>query len=170
LINRLVIALNKKPKHGLGHSIALGVQVALQFKPDAIVICMSDMPFIEGWLIEALLAKLGDADIVHAGAAERVHPPTAFGAACFDQLKALDGDDGAKRIIGQGGFRVTGLNAPAPILVDVDSREELDFAKRQLALRNEIALRASRPASHAGAPMEPTPDPVPLSRLSINRR
>jgi molybdenum cofactor cytidylyltransferase len=170
LINRFVIALNKKPKHGLGHSIALGVQVALQFKPDAIVICMSDMPFIEGWLIEALLAKLGDADIVHAGAAERVHPPTAFGAACFDQLKALDGDDGAKRIIGQGGFRVTGLNAPAPILVDVDSREELDFAKRQLALRNEIALRASRPASHAGAPMEPTPDPVPLSRLSINRR
>lgn len=170
LINRFVIALNKKPKHGLGHSIALGVQVALQFKPDAIVICMGDMPFIEGWLVEALLAKLGDADIVHAGASDRVHPPTAFGAACFDQLKALDGDDGAKRIIGQGGFRVTGLNAPAPILVDVDTREQLEFAERQLALREEIALRASRPVSHAGAPMEPPPDPVLLNRLSANRR
>ena len=170
LINRFVIALNKKPKHGLGHSIALGVQVALQFKPDAIVICMGDMPFIEGWLVEALLAKLGDADIVHAGAPDRVHPPTAFGAACFDQLKALDGDDGAKRIIGQGGFRVAGLNAPAPMLVDVDTREELDYAKRQLALRDEIALRASRPVSHAGAPVEPTPDPALLGRLSANRR
>ncbi len=170
LINRFVIALNRKPKYGLGHSIAIGVQVALQFKPDAIVICMGDMPFVEGWLVEALLARLGDADIIHAGAPDRVHPPTAFGPACFDQLKALDGDDGAKRIIGQGGFRVAGLNAPTPILVDVDTREELEFAKRQLALRDEIVLRASRPASHAGAPMEPTPDPVPLGRLSINRR
>jgi molybdenum cofactor cytidylyltransferase len=170
LINRFVIALNRKPKHGLGHSIAVGVQVALQFKPDAIVVCMGDMPFIEGWLVEALLAKLGDADIVHAGGAERVHPPTAFGAACFDQLKALDGDDGAKRIIGQGGFRVAGLNAPAPILVDVDTREELEFAKRQLALRDEIALRAARPVTHASAPVEPVPDPAPLSRLSATRR
>ena len=152
------------------NSIAVGVQVALQFKPDAIVVCMGDMPFIEGWLVEALLAKLGDADIVHAGGAERVHPPTAFGAACFDQLKALDGDDGAKRIIGQGVFRVAGLNAPAPILVDVDTREELEFAKRQLALRDEITLRAARPVSPASAPMEPMPDPAPLSRLSATRR
>ena len=170
LINRFVIALNRKPKHGLGHSIAVGVQVALQFKPDAIVVCMGDMPFIEGWLVEALLTKLGDADIVHAGGAERVHPPTAFGAACFDQLKALDGDDGAKRIIGQGGFRVAGLNAPAPILVDVDTREELEFAKRQLALRDEITLRAARPVSLASASIEPMPDPAPLSRLSATRR
>ena len=170
LINRFVIALNRKPKHGLGHSIAVGVQVALQFKPDAIVICRGDMPFIEGWLVEALLAKIGEADIVHAGAADRVHPPTAFGAACFDQLKSLDGDDGAKRIIGQGGFRVTSLGAPSALLVDVDTREELDFAKRQLALRDEIVLRASRPVSHAGAPMEPTPDPVPMGRLGAGRR
>jgi CTP:molybdopterin cytidylyltransferase MocA len=170
LINRFVIALNRKPKHGLGHSIAVGVQVALQFKPDAIVICMGDMPFIEGWLIEALLAKLGDADIVHAGAPDRVHPPTAFGPACFDQLRTLDGDDGAKRIIGQGGFRVAGLAAPSPILVDVDTREELDFAKRQLAVRDEIALRASRPIPQAGVPTNPTSDAAPLGRLGAGRR
>ena len=169
LINRFVIALNKKPKHGLGHSIAVGVQVALQFKPDAIVICMGDMPFIEGWLIEALLAKLGDADIVHAGVADRVHPPTAFGAACFDQLRSLDGDDGAKRIIGQGGFRVAGLNAPAPLLVDVDTREELEFANRQMAVRDEIALRNARALPHPGAPVEPPADPEWFTRLSVNR-
>ena len=60
LINRFVIALNRKPKHGLGHSLAVGVQVALQSKPDAIVVCVGDMPFIEGWLVEALLAKQRD--------------------------------------------------------------------------------------------------------------
>lgn len=141
LAGRFVIALNRKPKRGLGHSIAVGAQVALQMKPDAIVVCMGDMPFIEPWLIATLAAKIGDADIVHAGAPGSVHPPTAFGAACFDQLTRLDGDDGAKRIIGQGGFRVLGLNAPTPLLLDVDTREGLDFARRQLALREKFAAR-----------------------------
>ncbi len=171
LINRFVIAINKKPKHGLGHSIAVGVQVALQFKPDAIVICMGDMPFIESWMIESLLAKVGDADIVHAGAPDRVHPPTAFGAACFDQLRTLDGDDGARRIIGQGGFRVTGLSVPSPLLVDVDTRDELDYAKRQLALREQIALHASRPQPPlATMTLGQAPDPLPLSPLRATRR
>ncbi len=146
-----VLALNKKPKQGLGHSIAVGVQVALQFKPDAIVVCMGDMPFIEGWLIESMLAKLGDADVVHAGAADRVHPPTAFGPACFDQLRDLDGDEGARPIIGQGGFRVLALNAPPPLLVDVDTPEALDYAERQLALRN----RLQAPNDQTGAVARP---------------
>jgi molybdenum cofactor cytidylyltransferase len=152
LAGRFVVALNKKPKQGLGHSIAVGVQVALQFKPDAVVVCMGDMPFIEPWLIAALTSKLGDADIVHAGAPERVHPPTAFGAACFDQLSRLDGDDGAKRIIGQGGFRVLGLNAPAPLLLDVDTRQELGFARKQLAVREQYPL--PQPDVQSGAPFK----------------
>lgn len=159
LAGRFVLALNEKPKQGLGHSIAVGVQVALQFKPDAIVVCMGDMPFTEPWLIEALTTKLGDADIVHAGAPGRVHPPTAFAAECFDQLSKLDGDDGAKRIIGQGGFRVLGLNAPSPLLLDVDTREELDFARRQLDVRDKY------PQPQV-APEPATPYPTPPKPLS----
>lgn len=164
LTDRYVIALNKQPKHGLGHSIALGAQVALQFKPDAILIFMGDMPFIEDWLAGALLQRLGNADIVHAGSADRVHPPTAFGAACFDQLRQLDGDDGAKRIIGQGGFRVASLNAPAPVLLDVDTKEELAFAARQLQIRDR-----ARPPK---APLEPEPyspqPPGPVDNRAVN--
>lgn len=158
LAGRFVIALNRKPRRGLGHSIAVGAQVALQLKPEAIVVCMGDMPFIEPWLIEALVMKLGEADIVHAGAPGRMHPPTAFGPACFDQLRTLDGDDGAKRIIGQGGFRVLGLNAPVPLLLDVDTREELGFARRQLAVRERY--HASSPAE---APSAAPPTPVTSS-------
>jgi hypothetical protein len=130
---------------------------------------MGDMAFIEPWLIEALTAKLGDVDIVHAGAPGRVHPPTAFGAACFDQLSQLEGDDGAKKIIGQGGFRVLGLNAPPPILLDVDTREELDFARRQLAVRARYPQQqitperatpcttSSKPPAAASEQVAPTP-------------
>lgn len=155
-----IIALNKKPARGIGHSIAVGVRVALQFKPDAIVVCMGDMPFIEPWLVEAIVARLGEADIVHAGPPGRMHPPTAFGAGCFDKLRDLDGDDGAKRIIGQGGFRVVGFDAPAPLLLDVDTREELGFARRQLAVREKysVGLRPAPPAAQPSSAMPSTTD------------
>lgn len=136
LIKRFVIAINKKPKLGLGHSIAVGVNVALQFKPDAILLVMGDMPFVESWVLEGVMERLGNGvDIVHSGGADGVRPPTAFGPATFDQLAALDGDDGAKRIIGQGGFNVVGFGAPAPLLLDVDTKEELELAQRQLRIR-----------------------------------
>ncbi len=136
LNNRFVIAVNKKPKLGLGHSIAVGVNVALQFKPDAILLVMGDMPFVESWILEGVASRLGaGVDIVHSGGANSVRPPTVFGPACFKALAALDGDDGAKRIIGQGGHSVIGFSAPSPLLMDVDTKEDLDLARRQLAIR-----------------------------------
>lgn len=149
LIDRFVIAVNKKPKFGLGHSIAVGVQVALQFKPDAVLLVMGDMPFLESWVLEALLHRLGSggADIVHSGGANGPRPPTAFGPACFERLAALDGDDGAKGIIGQSGFNVVGFGAPSPLLLDVDTRDELDLARAQLAVRERHQQElASQPA------------------------
>ncbi|MEQ1607974.1 MAG: nucleotidyltransferase family protein [Hyphomonadaceae bacterium] len=146
LINRFVIAINKKPKLGLGHSIAVGVNVALQFKPDAILIVMGDMPFVESWILEGVMERMTEGvDIVHSGGADGVRPPTAFGPATFDQLAALDGDDGAKRIIGQGGFNVVGFGAPAPLLLDIDTKEELALAERQVAIRKRYANSPSNP-------------------------
>src|SRR5262249_3611305 len=97
LIDRFVVAVNKKPK--LGHSISVGVDVAMKFKPDAVLFCMADMPFIEPWMLTGMMERLGSGtDIVHCGATDGVRPPTAFGSNCFRDLLALDGDDGAKRI------------------------------------------------------------------------
>ena len=137
LIDRFVIAVNKKPKDGLGHSIALGAQVALQFKPEAIMVCMGDMPFVEPWLLDALTRRLaeGDADIVHAGASQSPHPPTVFGRNCFERLAGLDGDDGAKSLMRAADLRVVAFSAPGPLLLDVDTRDDLDLAARQLAIR-----------------------------------
>jgi molybdenum cofactor cytidylyltransferase len=153
LIDRFVIAVNKKPKDGLGHSIALGAQVALQFKPEAIMVCMGDMPFVEPWLLDALTRRLaeGDADIVHAGASQNPHPPTVFGRNCFGRLAALDGDDGAKSLMRAADLRVVAFSAPAPLLLDVDTRDDLDLAARQLAIRTRYyAQHASDDESGAG--------------------
>ncbi|HOZ29206.1 MAG TPA: nucleotidyltransferase family protein [Hyphomonadaceae bacterium] len=149
LINRFVIAVNKKPKTGLGHSIAVGVNVALQFKPDAIMLVMGDMPFVESWILEGIVSRLGSGvDIVHSGGASGVRPPTAFGPACFDALAALDGDDGAKQIIGQGGHNVVGFSAPAPLLMDVDTKQDLDLARQQLAIRQRYENADAQPREH----------------------
>ena len=149
LINRFVVAVNKKSKSGLGHSIAVGVDVALKFKPDAIIFCMADMPFIEEWMLHGLLEHLGGsrgADIVHSGDTSGVSPPTAFSPACFDALAKLDGDDGARRVIGQGGFNVMGISVPAPLLADVDTKEDLDLAERQMEIRDRHEPPAPEPA------------------------
>lgn len=173
LIGRFVVAVNKKPKMGLGHSIAVGAQVALQFKPDAILVCMADMPFVEAWLLEALVAQLGQgqADIVHAGSSERPHPPTAFGPACFKALAHLDGDDGAKHLLWNPEFRVSAFNAPAPLLLDVDTREQLDLARKQLEIRNRHEqLRAAKRAMSRGTPDHVTDPPTvePPRRLAAS--
>jgi molybdenum cofactor cytidylyltransferase len=138
LIDRFVIAVNKQPRSGLGNSIAVGVDVAMKFKPDAVLLCMADMPFIEPWMLEKVLSQLGgeaNNEIVHSGEPDSVHPPTAFSSACFKALLVLSGDDGAKRIIGQGGFNIAGASIPAPLLADVDTKEELALARQQFAIR-----------------------------------
>jgi molybdenum cofactor cytidylyltransferase len=138
LHDRFVIALNKKPKLGLGHSIATGVNVAMQFKPDVVVLAMADMPFIEPELIEGLVEALGRerADIAHCGSGEGARPPTAFDARCFEALLALSGEDGARSLVSSGRFRVHGIEAPEPLLADVDTREDLDLARRQMEIRS----------------------------------
>jgi len=138
LHDRFVIALNKKPKHGLGHSISVGVKVAMQFKPDAVLICMADMPFVEESLVRELVATLGGDEainIAHSGGANGGRPPTAFDANCFSSLQHLDGEDGARRVMMEVRFKNKGIDAPSPLLADVDTRDDLDLAKKQMDIR-----------------------------------
>lgn len=173
LIDRFVIAVNKKPKDGLGHSIALGAQVALQFKPDAIMVCMGDMPFVEPWLLDALSRRLaeGGADIVHAGTSDRPHPPTVFGGNCFDRLASLDGDDGAKALMRASDLRVVAFSAPAPVLLDVDTRDDLELAARQLAIRaRHYTQRPDEDESGAGHATASLPMARPAERTNMASR
>jgi molybdenum cofactor cytidylyltransferase len=158
LIDRFVIAVNQKPKDGLGHSIAVGVKVALQFKPDAILIAMGDMAFIEPWMLRDLVGGLGKggADIVHSGSSEGARPPTAFGPACFEALSRLEGDEGARPMIRSGNFRIASIGAPAPLLIDIDTKEDIEIAREQFRIRERHRSAASpvsvEPTQGAGTP------------------
>jgi molybdenum cofactor cytidylyltransferase len=138
LSGRFVIAVNKQPNRGMGHSIAVGVKVALQFKPDAVVICMADMPFIEPEVIAQALAGLGGEhgiNIAHSGNLDGPRPPTAFDATCFGVLQQLDGDEGARDVMRQARFKVVALKAPEPVLTDIDTKEDVEHARQLMAVR-----------------------------------
>ncbi len=146
LSDRFVIAVNKHQRRGLGHSIAIGVTVAMQFRPEAVILCMADMPFVE----PATLCNLADAlggtagvNIAHSGGTEEQRPPTAFDGACFEALQRLDGEDGARSLMRDRQFRVIGVAAPPPLLADVDTREDLDHARQLMAVRSRYATQAS---------------------------
>jgi CTP:molybdopterin cytidylyltransferase MocA len=138
LQDRFVIAVNKHSKEGMGRSIATGMDVALQFKPDAVVVAMADMPFVEPWIITDVVQQLGaeGANIAHAGVHPGARPPSAFDRSTFDVLRSLRGDDGARKVMQMTQFRAVGVAAPAPILVDVDTPEQLELARRQMEVRD----------------------------------
>jgi molybdenum cofactor cytidylyltransferase len=140
LSDRFVIALNKKPGLGLGNSIAVGVQVAMQFKPESVVLCMGDMPFIEPSMVSDLVGTLGGSEkvnIVHSGAFHGARPPAAFDENCFRDLSQLREDDGAKRLLTDRRYRVKGIAAPAPLLADIDTRADLDLAHELMKVREK---------------------------------
>jgi molybdenum cofactor cytidylyltransferase len=139
LQDRFVIALNSQPSRGLGHSISVGVRIARQFRPEAIVLCMADTPFLEPSVFERVLERLGGPErisIVHSGSRELVRPPTAFDAACFEALEALDGDEGARDVMRDPIRRVASTEAPEALLADIDTRADLDQARQQMEIRS----------------------------------
>lgn len=94
---------------GMGHSIACGVRA----RGDAAgwVIALADMPAVSPATIVAVRDALarGHATVAPTCRGQRGHP-VGFGRACREELLALAGDAGARRV----------LTAHPPLLLEVD--------------------------------------------------
>jgi molybdenum cofactor cytidylyltransferase len=111
---------------GMGRSLAWGVRAA----PLAAgwVIALADMP----WIGEATIASVadtlrrGNAIVAPAYAGQRGHP-VGISARFYSALAALEGDEGAKRLISTHAtaVKLIAVNDPG-ILRDVDRREDLE--------------------------------------------
>jgi molybdenum cofactor cytidylyltransferase len=110
---------------GLGASLACAVQA----RPDAggWLVALADMPWIETTTIarvaDAVASGASIAAPFHRG--ERGHP-VGFGAAFYQALAALTGDEGAKAIIAAHRDRMIRIDVDDPgILRDIDKREDI---------------------------------------------
>ena len=121
-------AVNPRPQAGQGSSIAIGAG-ALKPWTAAALVALGDQPRLPDGLIAALLRareQTGRAIVapVYRGTQGT---PVLFAADVFDELRALDGDAGARTVVQARPERVARVAVDAPMPPDVDTPE--DYAR-----------------------------------------
>lgn len=121
------VVTNDAPDRGMSHSLCLGIDLARQCDPAAVLIALADMPRVTAAHIYRLFdASTGDDTVVASSDGVSPKPPALFGRGRFDDLMRMSGDTGARDLV-QGGRHV--VTAPAE-LIDIDTPEELEELRR----------------------------------------
>ncbi|WP_162419753.1 nucleotidyltransferase family protein [Microvirga brassicacearum] len=119
------IARNANPERGQASSLSIGVRTAARTGPEAIVICLADMPFVPASVVKSLVRMIGKADAAGIVATAGVHacvagPPAIFARAHFQSLMSLEGDMGARALLRAARI----LPVPDECLADFDTRQD----------------------------------------------
>jgi molybdenum cofactor cytidylyltransferase len=129
---RVAVVRNAQWDEGQSTSIRTAVRFCEQRGFDALLVMVADQPFVEASHLRALMEcyriRPGDVFVTEAGV--RRGNPCLFNAHSFDALKALEGDEGARRLFADAseghGLRV----CPVPcddkrVFEDVDTPADL---------------------------------------------
>ncbi|WAC47246.1 nucleotidyltransferase family protein [Asticcacaulis sp. SL142] len=118
------VIVNPDADAGMGWSLALGV--ASLDLCDGVFVVLGDMPLIPQEVYRQLADHLTGSDIVVPTHKGRDGHPVLFAAACFDDLRALSGDTGARGLITGGRYRVLRLEVGTEAIVqDIDTKDDL---------------------------------------------
>jgi molybdenum cofactor cytidylyltransferase len=115
----------KNAAEGMGTSLAAGVRAAAD--ADGWVVALADMPFIAAGTIRSIVDAIAAGATLAAPAyrGERGHP-VGFGRACFDELSALSGDQGARELLARHGASLALRETDdAGVLRDIDRPSDL---------------------------------------------
>lgn len=119
-----IVAENQDWRRGMGSSIRVGVEGAVNQAPDieAIVLLTCDQPFVKTDTIKCLIAMREKTKkaIVASSYSETLGVPALFDRSCFQELLALDDETGAKTIILSNRERVAELLFPEG-KIDIDT-------------------------------------------------
>ena len=111
---------------GLGASLAAGVRTLAD--ADGWIVALGDMPFIRASTIAAVAERIARGALIAAPMrnGQRGHP-VGFGAALKAELLALDGDEGARQVIGKHRDAMVGVAVDDEgITADVDVPADLE--------------------------------------------
>lgn len=124
---RLRVARNPAPERGMGASLALGLQ-DVRREADAVMVLLADMPGVDASLASSVLSAYAScpARVAAPLVGGRTGHPAILRSDLFDEIEALDGDEGARAIVEAHRDRtVTVELADAASQVDVDTRDDL---------------------------------------------
>ena len=123
----LTIIENKDWQQGMGSSIRAGVQAIVDsaIKYDGVLILVCDQPYISASSIQNLIALQAEKKSAIAASfyADVAGTPALFHESVFPDLLALQGDQGAKRLIQEGKYNLAKLLFEKGAL-DIDTQED----------------------------------------------
>ena len=117
---------NEDYRSGMASSIVCGIKT-LAHVADAVLLLMADQPLITVEHLKSLCqeSEKGAEEIIVSQYSGVQGPPAIFPARCFEDLMKLDGDRGARALMDDSRYSVTGL-AFNPAAVDIDQPEDLE--------------------------------------------
>jgi molybdenum cofactor cytidylyltransferase len=126
---------NPRYADGLGTSLKAGI-AALPAEADGAIVCLGDMPHVDAALIDRLLAAFdpekGALVVVPSIEGKRGNP-VVWSRRFFPDLMAVEGDVGARHLLGRYPEAVTELPlAGTAALTDIDTPEALRAVKAEL--------------------------------------
>jgi len=126
----LVVLSDAEAARGIGHSIATGVGE----RPGAPgwLVLPGDMPLVRPATMLAVADALDEHAVAFPQHRGRRGHPVGFGAELYSELIALDGDEGARRIVARFPSHAVEVDDPG-VLFDVDTREDLAAAREASA-------------------------------------
>ncbi|MFD2333146.1 NTP transferase domain-containing protein [Cohnella sp. GCM10020058] len=128
-----VIVRSSASKLGISHSIRAGLRAARRHSPDAVIVALADQPFLTTLLFERLIRVFEDSpslDYVACDYGRFSAPPAIFSPRMYDALEALEGDEGARKLMNGGTYR--GIRMPVKedrFAVDVDTPADWQAAQ-----------------------------------------
>jgi CTP:molybdopterin cytidylyltransferase MocA len=119
------VCVNDRYEDGIGTSIAAAAR-AVAHTADALLLLLADQPLISREHLDALLAAWSGKshDIVATAFAGVQGPPVLFPKGSFAALCELDGDAGARALLGDPAYNVTTVWFDAAA-IDIDTPDDL---------------------------------------------
>lgn len=125
---RDTVMLPAQGPQGMGRSIAAGVSASAS--APGWLILPGDMPLVQPSSLRAVAARLIQDPVVYAQYRGQRGHPVGFSAELYSELIALQGDEGARRLLMRYAAEPVDVDDPG-VLVDVDTAADLARAQGQ---------------------------------------
>lgn len=125
---RDTVVLPEQGPQGMGRSIAAGVSAAAA--ASGWLILPGDMPLVQPASIRAVAASLSQDPVVFAQHRGQRGHPVGFSSELYSELIALQGDEGARRLLMRFAAQPVVVDDPG-VLMDIDTEADLDRARAQ---------------------------------------
>jgi molybdenum cofactor cytidylyltransferase len=119
------ILVNENWQAGMGSTIACGM-AQLPSDANAVLLLLCDQPLVTTELLEELMGKYREntGQIIASAYGGSFGPPAVFGQQYFSELSALNGQEGAKKLMERHRERLLLVDFPKGEM-DVDTEEDL---------------------------------------------